>query len=122
MKSQTGEAALLGGVRGLLGGLRGWQLFWDTRAMERGRRLVLKNKAKEEVSGERPGAAEIASPGLVRARQLALERKSRCRVSIRRRKAPGACKAARPTTQQTSRSGRGGRAAGSTWAASPACP
>lgn len=50
MKSQTGEAALLGGVRGLLGGLRGWQLFWDTRAMERGRRLVLKNKQSKRRS------------------------------------------------------------------------
>lgn len=45
-----------------------------------------------------PGAAEIASPGLVPAHQFAFERKSRCRVSIRRKKAPGACKAARPTT------------------------
>ena len=64
----------------------------------RGVGVSFKNKAREEVSGETLGAAEIASPGLVPASQFALEQKSRCHGSIRRKKAPSACKAARPTT------------------------
>lgn len=48
-----------------------------------------KNKAK--VSGEKIGAAEMVSPGLVPAFQFAFEQKSRCGVTIRREKAPGTC-------------------------------
>lgn len=44
------------------------------------------------------GAAEMASPGLVPASWFAFEQESRCRVTIRRQKAPGTCEAARPTT------------------------
>lgn len=40
----------------------------------------------------------MASPGLVPASWFAFEQESRCRVTIRRQKAPGTCEAARPTT------------------------
>lgn len=116
--------------------LHPWRQFWGgfvrgpsvencysgTHRPWRGRGSVLKtNKAIEEVSGEKTGAAQMASPGLVPASQFAFEQRSRCRVMIRK-KAPGACEAARPTTQQTSRSAQGGRAVDSAWAASPAFP
>lgn len=53
--------------------------YSSTRRPWRGEGASLKNnKAKEEVSGEMPGAAEIASPGLVPARQFVFEQKSRC--------------------------------------------
>lgn len=73
------------------------------------------NKAKEEASGEKV-ERQRWRPGLVPASRFAFEQESRCRVTIRRKKAPGTCEAARPTTygreekgeQSENRAPRGG--------------